>query len=186
MQQLTFDELIDELDVATPPAVATETSRPEPSASLVPVNVTVADEDARRLGRQSDDIYRALVEGAKFNIELVVLPTRDGRRRFIHNMTARISEIRDYLEPMGLDVLTYRLPDGVWLYRLGPRQADSRHIDIDLRYSGNAIYWRCPCCQYSHCHSVDLMGDYKSVQKSIEQNPLCPSCQTRLECSPCP
>jgi hypothetical protein len=186
MQQLTFDELIDELDAATPPAVATETSRPEPSASIVPVNVTVADEDARRLGRQSDDIYRALVEGAKFNIELVVLPTRDGRRRFIHNMTARISEIRDYLEPMGLDVLTYRLPDGVWLYRLGPRQADSRHIDIALVSLGRARMWNCPCCKSITIKNVEIDADEKSVQKSIEQNPLCPSCQTRLEYSPCP
>lgn len=182
MQQLTFDDLVEEMAAA---CVAAPVKQQETPASVVPVNVTVADEDARRLGRQSDDIYRALVDGAKFNIELVVLPTRDGRRRFIHNMTARISEIRDYLEPLELDVLRYRLPDGVWLYRLGARQIYGREINLALNSSSTHWRWKCPCCSAEQSRSfTDTTKN--QVQKEIEQNPLCPSCQTRLECSPCP
>jgi hypothetical protein len=149
----------------------------------IPVNTTVEGADAGRLSRQASDIYAALMDGPKFNIELVSLPNRDGKRRFIHNMTARISEIRNWLNPRGRDVLAYRLPDGIWLYKIGPchTTSSSEHrICVGVHQSNGYWVWKCPCCDVDNVATIA-----KRELKQIEKNPVCEDCQKRLE-SPCP
>lgn len=149
----------------------------------IPVNSTVVCEDAGRLSRQASDIYVALGHGPRFNIELVSLPNRDGKRRFIHNMTARISEIRNWLNPRGLDVLSYRLPDGIWLYKIGPchtKSSSDHRISVFIEKIHAYWCWKCPCCD-----SYVTANETEREPKQIQKNPLCSICQQRLE-SPCP
>lgn len=151
----------------------------------VPVNSSVSGEDQKRLSGQSRDILEALRKGPRLNTELITLPTADGRPRLIHNMTARISEIRNYLRPQGWDVQSYRLPEGIWVYRLGRRdysQSVTRRIDIHWRADESAglFAWKCPGCELKQWGELRPGDTVAEKEKAVVANPLCQKCHRRL------
>ncbi len=91
----------------------------------VPVNSSVSVDDQKRLSGQSRDILEALRNRPYLNTELITLPTANGQPRLIHNMTARVREIRNYLRPQEWDVQSCRLPGGIRGYPQGRQQVFS-------------------------------------------------------------
>ncbi len=150
---------------------------------FIGVNSSVTSGDRKRLSEQSRDILAALREKAMFNFELIVLPKQCGGRRIIHNMTARISEIRAYLRSYGWTVATYPLQDGVWLYRLMilDHSSSEHRIPVRVEVSDGAATWKCPCCSAEDMCLVEADADTEKVGRQVLKNPLCEKCKLRLE-----
>lgn len=131
------------------------------------------DTDQIRLKGQVGDIYQALQVSPRLNIDLLTLPTADGHRRYIQNVTARISNLRELLKPHGQTVWAIKMAGGLWLYRLGPRKGDETLWDLGLDGEASCWSWKCPCCDKTQRND-------SLKREEIQRMPLCNDCRLQL------
>lgn len=133
----------------------------------------VDKDDVQRLQGQVKDIYQALLDGPKLNIDLLTLPSEDGHRRFIQCVTARITNLRAKLKPSDQMVFSVKLSDGLWMYRLGKRRGDETTWDYQLREQDGAVRWLCPCCDREQSSTIE-------TKECVARQPLCQSCRVKF------
>jgi hypothetical protein len=103
------------------------------------LNPSVRTEDEKRLSRQCRKIVKWLADGFR------PAPNTDDLSGIARNHTARISEIRTAVEPIGLDVLATDLGGGLYEYTFvdqwGHRQVGEWIISKLKERSGKPILW---------------------------------------------